>query len=81
MHYAANPATEKGTGFIYRAGENFDMPPGYACMSRQAMDFSSGILSVGLSSLSGGKPVLWVDGQLKELDVNGYVCCVSSQQL
>lgn len=81
MHYAANPAAGKEAGFIYRAGETLDMPSGYACMSRQAMDFSSGILSVGLSSLSGGKPVLWVDGQLKELEVNGYVSCVSSQQL
>ena len=81
MHYAANPAAGKEAGFIYRAGETLDMPSGYACMSRQAMDFSSGILSVGLSSLSGGKPVLWVDGLLKELEVNGYVSCVSSQQL
>ena len=81
MHYAVNPAAGKGTGLIYRAGESLDMPSGYACMSRQAIDFSAGILSVGLSSLSGGKPVLWVDGQLKELDVNGYVCSVSSQTL
>ena len=80
-HYALNPAPGSGAGLIYRGGENLDMPSGYSCMSRQSMDFSSGILSVGMSSLCGERPVLWVDGQLKELDVNGYICCVDSQML
>lgn len=81
VHYALNPATGVGAGLIYRGGESLDMPSGYSCMGRQAMDFSSGMLSVGLSSLSGERPVLWVDGQLKELDVNGYICCVASRIL
>lgn len=81
MHYTMNPATDNGAGLIYRGGESLELPSGYACVSRQAMGFSSGMLSVGLSSLEGGKPVLWVDGQLKELDVNGYICCVSSHQI
>jgi hypothetical protein len=81
MHYTMNPAAGREAGIIYRGGESLDMPSGYACVSRQAMSFYSGFLSVGLSSLSGDKPVLWVDGQLKELDVNGYICCVSSHQM
>jgi hypothetical protein len=47
-------------------------------MSRNAMNFSSGLLSVGLSSLNGGKPVLWVDGQTNELDINGYISSITS---
>lgn len=81
VHYALNPATSDAAGLIYRGGESHDMPSGYSCMGQMAMDFSSGILSVGLSSLSGGRPVLWVDGQIKEMDVNGYICCVASQML
>jgi hypothetical protein len=37
-----------------------------------------GILTVGLSSLSGERPVVWRDGRTEELDVNGYICNVSS---
>ena len=78
VHCTLNPASEAGAGLIYRGGETFAMPLGYSCMSRNAMDFSSGLLSVGLSSLNGGKPVLWVDGQTKELDINGYISSITS---
>lgn len=81
VHYTLNPAPGNSAGLIYRGGESLDMPSGYSCMGRLAMDFSSGLLSVGLSSLSGGKPALWVDGELKEIDANGYICCVASQTL
>ena len=80
LHCTLNPASGVDTGLIYRCGETLAMPRGYACMSRNAMDFSSGMLSIGLSSESGGKPVLWVDGQTKELDVNGYISSVVSEQ-
>jgi hypothetical protein len=80
VHCTLNPASGAGVGLIYRGGETLAMPLGYACMSRSAMDFSSGMLSVGLSSMIGGKPILWVDGQTKELDVNGYISSISSEQ-
>ena len=80
LHCTLNPASDEGAGLIYRCGETLAMPLGYACMSRNAMDFSSGMLSVGLSSVQGGKPILWVDGQTKELDVNGYISFVVSEQ-
>ena len=78
LHCTINPATGVGAGLIYRGGESLDIPPGYACMSRYAMAFASGMLSVGLSPLEGGKPALWVDGKLKELDINGYISYVAS---
>ena len=79
LHCTLNPASETGAGLIYRSGETLDMPLGYSCLGRSAMDFSSGMLSVGLSSTLGGKPLLWTDGQTKELDVNGYISCVASE--
>ncbi len=81
VHCAINPTVGGGVGLIYRGDESHAMPMDYACMSRDAIDFSSGILSVGLSSLTGDKPVLWVDGQLKTVDVNGFISSVESESL
>lgn len=81
VHCAMNPASDRGAGFIYRSGESLDMPVGYACMSRNAMSFSSGLLSVGLSSTEDEKPVLWVEGQIKKIDAQGYISYVTSQEL
>jgi hypothetical protein len=81
VHCAINPTSRGGAGLIYRGDESYTMPMSYACMSRDAIDFSSGMLSVGLSSLDGAKPVLWVDGQIDTLDVNGFISSIISQQL
>ena len=81
LHCALNPASGGDTGLIFRGGETLGMPIGYSCMSRNAMGFSSGMLYIGLSSLMGGKPVLWSDGLTEEIDVNGYISCVAFEQL
>ena len=78
LHCTMNPASGLGAGLIFRGGESLEIPAGYACMSRSAMDFASGMLTVGLSSLKGEAPALWVDGRLKNLDINGYISCVTS---
>ena len=78
LHCTMNPASGMGAGLIFRGGESLEIPAGYACMSRSAMDFASGMLTVGLSSLKGEAPALWVDGRLKNLDINGYISCVTS---
>ena len=78
LHCTMNPASGMGAGLIFRGGESLEIPSGYACMSRSAMDFASGMLTVGLSSLKGEAPALWVDGRLKNLDINGYISCVTS---
>ena len=78
IHCAMNSATSSGQGIIIRGNESIAMPPGFACLSRSAMDFSAGMLSVGLSSVAGGKPALWSDGTMTELNVNGYISGVSS---
>ena len=38
-----------------------------------------GILNVGLSSLSGGRPLIWKDGRTTELEVNGLICTMCLQ--
>lgn len=81
LHCTMNPASGTGAGLIFRGGEGLEIPSGYACMSRSAMAFASGMLTVGLSSLIGEKPALWVDGELKSLDVNGYISCVATVTL
>ena len=81
VHCAINPTSGGGAGLIYRGDESIAMPIDYACMSSGAIDFSSGMLSVGLSSTIGEKPVLWKDGQLEAVDVNGFISSVVSQQL
>ena len=70
---ALNPQDASTAGKIYRAGEIFDMPKGYACMSSQSLTVTGGIMQVGLSSLNGRKPLLWKDGQIDSVKVNGYI--------
>lgn len=81
LSFALNPFQQNETGIIINSGESVMMPEGYACMSRRAMDYSSGILSVGLSSPTGQVPVIWKDGRITQLDVNGYISCVSCVQV
>lgn len=73
-----NPLDDKSSGKIYCAGETYEMPKGYVCMGTGAMSVVNGILNVGLSSLNGGRPVLWKDGQSDTLNVNGYIANVKA---
>jgi hypothetical protein len=51
----------------------YTMPGGYSCMGNEAIAMVNGILHVGLSSTTGERPVLWKDGQLDTLKINGYI--------
>jgi hypothetical protein len=42
------------------------------------MALTNGILNVGLSSGFGGWPVLWKDGTVDTLKVNGYISSVTA---
>ena len=59
-------------------GERYEVPLGFCCLGGAPVDVADGILTVGLSSVTGKKPLLWKDGKTEELDVNGYICTVSS---
>lgn len=69
-----NPTSEAGGGMIFRSGKAYAMPSGYSCMGVNPMAVLDGALHVGLSSLKGGRPLVWKDGALDTLDINGYIC-------
>lgn len=73
----SNPGPDSKNGIIFRSGEKFAMPEGFISMSRNATASVNGILNIGLSSLSGKKPVLWKDGITEEIDINGMICSIS----
>lgn len=72
-----NPMGSSFSGKIYRAGEVFDMPQGYVCLGSQSMAVINGIMHVGMSSLTGERPLLWRDGQIDTLSLNGYISHIS----
>ena len=73
---ALNPLRQGESGVIYRCGETYEMPKDYVCMGGGDMTMVNGILHVGLSSLKGRKPVVWKDGKVDSLSVNGYVSSI-----
>jgi hypothetical protein len=73
-----NPRSVDDRGSVFRMGEIFDIPEEYSCFGEKSIDMADGMLTVGLSSLAGNRPLLWKDGDVDEVDVNGYICTVSS---
>ena len=79
IYCAVNPASTVQKGIIYRCGERFDMPLGYNCIGNGALSMVNGILHAGLSSINNERPILWRDGQVDTLKINGYISSVSAQ--
>lgn len=75
-----NSSSSLEPGQIFLNGEMFPMPPDYVSMSSRTAVMADGILCAGLSSKTGGKPQIWKDGTLEELDYNGYVCSVTTNK-
>lgn len=71
-----NGSQERLKGIIYRCGETYYMPSGYASVGSCPAAVADGILHVGLSSLSGGRPVVWKDGKVNQLDINGFISTI-----
>lgn len=69
-----NSNSSSGGGTIFRCGERFNLPIGYTSMGKNPMAMTDGVLYIGLTSLKGGKPILWKDGEMEELDLNGMIC-------
>lgn len=70
-----NPGEEDG--MIFDDGRLFSMPAGYSCAGSQTVAVSDDEMYVAMSSRSGGRPVIWHEGVLDTLRMNGYVCSVS----
>jgi hypothetical protein len=69
----------KGQGQIYRCGESFGMPSGFRTMGESCTKTIDGIFHVGLSSADGRKPIIWKDGEIDSLRVNGYISSIYSE--
>lgn len=73
-----NSGNGKGGGIIFRCGETMNAPDGYTMMGNNPICVTDGILRIGLSSLIGEKPIIWKDGLISEVDINGYICTLTS---
>lgn len=76
--YTSNP-TSSNVGVIYRCGERFAMPEDYCSMGGHTVAMVNGIMHAGLSSSKGERPIVWKDGKLDTLKVNGYISSISVQ--
>ena len=63
---------------IFQNERIWSVPEGYWPMGTSVSAMVNGILCVGLSSLTGGRPALWKDGELHPLEINGYITGVYS---
>ena len=73
-----NSKSPSVNGVIYRCGDIFEVPLGYVSVGENTMALANGILTVGLSSVNGGWPVIWKDGALDTIKVNGYISSVTA---
>ena len=76
-----NPVGALDKGVIFRNGEEFHMPPGYAAMGDVCAVMVDGIMHAGLSSVSRKKPVIWKDGAIDTLNVNGFISGLSVEKV
>ena len=68
---------DEDEGIIFDAGELYEMPSGYSCMGSRAVAVSDDEMYVAMSSRKGDRPIIWHEGKLDTLKMNGYVCTVS----
>lgn len=74
-----NSAASGAVAGISRFGDVSAVPDGYVPAGSSPLAVVDGILYVGLSSVTGGKPVVWKDGVVQELDINGYISSIYAE--
>ena len=62
---------------ISRCGELCALPEGYTVMGTAPLAMVDGILHVGLTSLEGEERAVWMDGEIRKLNFNGYISSIS----
>ena len=70
-----NPA-DGHVGSICCGARSDDMPVGYSVCSRECMVRKDGTVHVGLSSGRDVPPLIWSDGEAREIDINGPLLCL-----
>ena len=78
--FAVLTSMDKKSTTIYRCGEYVAAPAGYTLLGEGAISVVNGIMHVGLSSLNGDRPVIWRDGEVEELRLDGYIATVTAAQ-
>lgn len=78
LYYVVNSSADGTPGFVMRNEESFELPPDYYCIKNDVVLLENGVFYVGLSSRKMQKPLLWKDGNLDTLDINGYITSISS---
>ncbi len=73
-----NPSPPYMKGVIYQNGKYHSMPEDCFSSGSRTSALIDGILHVGLSSQSGSHPVIWRDGEIIPLDINGFITSVST---
>ena len=71
-----NPLPSGYGGSIYCSGEMYQMPEGYNVMGTDCVKVIDGIMYVGLSSKDRKCPVIWRDGHIDSLKINGYLSTI-----
>lgn len=71
-----NPS-EDSPGLIFKGTGAFGMPEGYYVRGRNPILRKDSRLIVGLTSRSGDHPLVWTDGSVDTLDINGYITGMS----
>ncbi len=75
-----NSSSSSGRGIIYRCGEIYPMPQDYVSVGNSPSIVIDGILHVGLSSISGTYPLIWKDGEVTPLKINGFISTISTNK-
>lgn len=71
-----NPSDDS-EGLIFKGTRAYGMPEGYLVRGRNPIVRKDSRLIVGLTSRSGGPPLVWTDESVDTLDINGYITGVS----
>lgn len=74
-HAVANPS-EIQAGCIFSNREKHRLPEGYHVYGDGCAVMKDSTLYVGLTSGEGGKPVIWKNGVMDTMDVNGPLVCL-----
>ena len=73
-------STENEDGLIFKGTRVYDMPVGYAVNIPSSIVRNDSTLFVGLMSQTGRNPILWKDGTMDTLNVNGYITSLSMKR-
>lgn len=70
---AAINRSGQSLGYIFKGSIGYRIPDGYAISAFDCMTVKDNVVYVGLSPLKGSNPILWKNGELDTLGINGYV--------